>query len=219
MCLRKWDEYNAHAFRIFKFFKTFCEIGFVLNLGQEPHLFPASRVSLSAEKLTAFFIPPPLPLPPETKLYPAQSPEIYNYSTTIVICNKCTRFLYAIILQSSNISCTESRNLQHNHYNICQIYKTFKCNNRILQELYPAQSPENYNTTIIIYVKYTRLLNAIIEYCRNYIYPAQSPENYNTIIIIYVKCTRLLNAIIQQELYPAQSPELRNLQYNTNIIQ
>ena len=102
MCLRKWDEYNAHAFRIFKFFKTFCEIGFVLNLGQEPHLFPASRVSLSAEKLTAFFIPPPLPLPPETKLYPAQSPEIYNYSTTIVICNKCTRFLYAIILQSSN---------------------------------------------------------------------------------------------------------------------
>ena len=136
MCLRKWDEYNAHAFRIFKFFKTFCEIGFVLNLGQEPHLFPASRVSLSAEKLTAFFIPPPLPFPPETKLYPAQSPEIYNYSTTIVICNKCTRFLYAIILQSSNISCTESRNLQHNHYNICQIYKTFKCNNRILQELH-----------------------------------------------------------------------------------
>ena len=133
MCLRKWDEYNAHAFRIFKFFKTFCEIGFVLNLGQEPHLFPASRVSLSAEKLTAFFIPPPSTSPSRNKIISCteSGPEIYNYSTTIVICNKCTRFLYAIILQSSNISCTESRNLQHNHYNICQIYKTFKCNNTV----------------------------------------------------------------------------------------
>ena len=219
MCLRKWDEYNAHAFRIFKFFKTFCEIGFVLNLGQEPHLFPASRVSLSAEKLTAFFIPPPLPLPPETKLYPAQSPEIYNYSTTIVICNKCTRFLYAIILQSSNTVYLEQSPEIYNTTIIIYVKYT-RLLNAIIEYcrnyIYPVQSPENYNTIIIIYVKCTRLLYAIIQ---QELYPAQSPEIYNTIIIIYVKCTRLLNAIIQQELYPAQSPELRNLQYNTNIIQ